>query len=587
MSSCGSSGPWSATSPGPSPWLSFSQPPQTETGPSNSKGDVRKDLLDAFFTHARLFFPINFVHRQTLLKDLHREPETFINSLYAMGALFAKLHLLSTQKQHQNQKRRRNRSNSDCSTGTASSFTSTANHNHSDYDSINEETGGSGDEEIDAFEDLDLLLLPSLISDEQYNWNRARRRLLAGTVETPSLRNVQTLLLMGLLAAWSHSNLYLSGMYISMANRMALDMQLNIDPDDLFTTESPIPVFYSPIVAATNPLPPAVPVMSPARKEERRRTWWGCILLDRIINTRNESDVSNKCRVWGVKVPVSDEIWETSMGEDEDENEEGSEGVMVDLDGLIKTTAVRQEAVDAMRGKKRKQPRNRVGIGVGTGGFGSGFGGFEQMMHPLRSWRHRFNVYEIAVPLAELCYKVAEYATAATSHITSTLQHQHQSTAARRLSNGWDMNGKHQQLEPWNVHTELVAYDSTLASLSSLDSQLDMLKAAFLPPEFFGCSVERMFELLQRHPNDPQIWMGLFFRLAYSTAKVILHRPAMLALLVKRGENDKNKDVDPSRKDKKGMTFAEMENIMKLHSARHVSESHAREVAQIASFIQN
>ncbi|KAJ3078934.1 hypothetical protein HK102_004131 [Quaeritorhiza haematococci] len=199
--------------------------------------------------------------------------------------------------------------------------------------------------------------------------------------------------------------------------------------------------------------------------------------------------------------------------------------------------------------------------------------------HPLRSWRDRYSAHELGLHLSELLCKILEYGKQSSASITAAFNH----------DNGVRVN-------PWTVHTPVTYFDGTAAGMRDTNTLIDVWKGAYVPAEFFALSWAEIFDLLAGNDgegegaaDDPQLWMVVFFRIAYATAKVTLHKPAMLALVLlghagtpsSAGGGVAGNPPSASA----GLTLSQLESNMQLNAARTVAEEYAQEIAHVASLI--
>ncbi|KAJ3078890.1 hypothetical protein HK102_004172 [Quaeritorhiza haematococci] len=84
-----------------------------------------------------------------------------------------------------------------------------------------------------------------------------------------------------------------------MAIRMAQAVRLDCDPDD-------------------EPLQTEMPGLSWIEKETRRRTWWMCVIIDRVSSTLHGTPMILSTSLENVRIPTADDMWEERMSTSSD-----------------------------------------------------------------------------------------------------------------------------------------------------------------------------------------------------------------------------------------------------------------------------
>ncbi|KAJ3044676.1 hypothetical protein HK097_001396, partial [Rhizophlyctis rosea] len=128
-------------------------------------------------------------------------------------------------------------------------------------------------------------------------WCEAARRDMIRLVDEPSVDGCGGLVLMGYAAATSLRRLQRSIMYQHMAQRMAIHLRMNIDPD---TPQSHTPPSTE----------------SWLEREKRRRIWWSVKFLERILVASGRIDYqaaqfANEQND-NVRVPAPEALWEAA-----------------------------------------------------------------------------------------------------------------------------------------------------------------------------------------------------------------------------------------------------------------------------------
>ncbi|KAJ3324187.1 hypothetical protein HDU76_013460 [Blyttiomyces sp. JEL0837] len=117
------------------------------------------------------------------------------------------------------------------------------------------------------------------------------RSYLSSYIDEPHIHAVQGLLTMVMCSAATNRN-SAANMYLGMLTRMALILELNIDPDDYEKIHNVQLPWYE--------------------KESRRRTWWAVFSLDRsIAGIANQPPLLKSYSDQAVKDPANDDLWES------------------------------------------------------------------------------------------------------------------------------------------------------------------------------------------------------------------------------------------------------------------------------------
>ncbi|KAJ3292770.1 hypothetical protein HDU76_007133, partial [Blyttiomyces sp. JEL0837] len=131
--------------------------------------------------------------------------------------------------------------------------------------------------------------LPLPKKDAMWYYSRARS-ISSEAVETPSIETLQALIILAFTSAYTGKT-SAAWMILGMGCRMALLLKLNIDPDH----DGSLQIDPSDWV----------------EKETRRRLWWSCYVLDRIVSVMsNRTPFFDKSEV-SVKHFCNEDLWES------------------------------------------------------------------------------------------------------------------------------------------------------------------------------------------------------------------------------------------------------------------------------------
>lgn len=117
-------------------------------------------------------------------------------------------------------------------------------------------------------------------------------------ISTPSLENIQALLMLGLYD-WGQTRGMSAWLYVGLAIRLAFPMGLAFedDPDKLLTQDS----------QGATVLKNSATREDAIEKEVRRRTLWSCFIMDRMLGAGKERPTMIKVNMLRVQLPCSDD----------------------------------------------------------------------------------------------------------------------------------------------------------------------------------------------------------------------------------------------------------------------------------------